>query len=308
MVSQALPVEKDSSSLTEANNPATVEIDALSTLEMVQRINTEDMLIAPAVAHELPHIAEAIDGIVARMRLGGRLIYVGAGTSGRLGVLDAAEMPPTFGTSPELVRGLIAGGHAALTRSIEGAEDDETQGHHDLENLGINMSDAVVGLTASGRTPFVIGALRAARAAGALTIGLACNRPAPLQAVADIYIAPLVGPEVIAGSTRLKAGTAEKMVLNLISTGTMIRLGKTYGNLMVDVQPANAKLRVRSRRIVERVCGLGPEAAEKLLASCDGQVKTALVAGLAGISPEAARRHLAQANDAVRAALNIIGN
>jgi N-acetylmuramic acid 6-phosphate etherase len=308
MINRALPVDKDSSSLTEANNPATVEIDALTTLEMVQRINTEDMLIAPAVAQELPYIAEAIDSIVARMRVGGRLIYVGAGTSGRLGVLDAAEMTPTFGTSPELVRGLIAGGHAALTSSIEGAEDDETQGHLEVENLGINTSDAVVGLTASGRTPFVIGALRAARAAGALTIGLACNRPAPLQAVADIYIAPLVGPEVIAGSTRLKAGTAEKMVLNLISTGTMIRLGKTYGNLMVDVQPTNAKLRARSRRIVERVCGLSPDAAEKLLASCDGHVKTALVAGLAGVSPEAARRHLAQANDSVRAALNIIGD
>ena len=163
MINQTLPVDKDSSSLTEANNPATVEIDALPTLEMVQRINAEDMLIAPAVAQELPHIAEAIDGIVARMRVGGRLIYVGAGTSGRLGVLDAVEMPPTFSTSPELVRGLIAGGHAALTNSIEGAEDDETQGQLEIENLGVNTSDAVVGLTASGRTPFVIGALRAAR-------------------------------------------------------------------------------------------------------------------------------------------------
>jgi N-acetylmuramic acid 6-phosphate etherase len=308
MINQALPVDKDSSSLTEANNPATVEIDALPTWEMVQRINAEDMRVAPAVAQELPYIAEAIDGIVSRMQMGGRLIYVGAGTSGRLGVLDAVEMPPTFSTPPELVHGVIAGGHAALTRSIEGAEDDETQGRLEVENLGINRSDAVVGLTASGRTPFVIGALRAARSAGALTIGLACNRPAPLQAVADIYIAPLVGPEVVAGSTRLKAGTAEKMVLNLISTGTMIRLGKTYGNLMVDVQPTNAKLRARARRIVQHVCGLGPEAAEKLLASCDGQVKTALVAGLAGISPEVARRHLAQANDSVRAALSISGD
>ncbi len=163
-------------------------------------------------------------------------------------------------------------------------------------------------MTASGRTPYVIGALRAARSVGALTIGLACNRPAPLQTVADIYIAPLVGPEVIAGSTRLKAGTAEKMVLNLISTGTMIHLGKTYGNLMVDVQPTNAKLRVRAQRIVERVCGLGPEAAEKLLADCGGHVKTALVAGLADISSEAARRRLAQANGSVRAALNISGD
>ncbi len=308
MVNQSLPIEKDSSSLTEANNPATIEIDAVSTLEMVQRINAQDMLVAPAVAQELPLIADAIDGVVARLRMGGRLIYIGAGTSGRLGVLDAAEMPPTFGTSPELVRGLIAGGYAALTNSIEGAEDDEAQGQREIENLGITASDAVVGLTASGRTPYVIGALRAARSVGALTIGLACNRPAPLQAVADIYIAPLVGPEVIAGSTRLKAGTAEKLVLNLISTGTMIHLGKTYGNLMVDVQPTNAKLRVRAQRIVERVCGLGPEAAEKLLADCGGHVKTALVAGLAGISPEAARRRLAQANGSVRAALNISGD
>jgi N-acetylmuramic acid 6-phosphate etherase len=275
---------------------------------MVQRINAEDMCVAPAVARELPRIAEAIDGIVSRMRMGGRLIYVGAGTSGRLGVLDAVEMPPTFSTPPELVRGVIAGGHAALTHSVEGAEDDEIQGQREIENLGINASDTVVGLTASGRTPFVIGALRAAHASGALTIGLACNRPAPLQAVTDIYIAPLVGPEVIAGSTRLKAGTAEKMVLNLISTGTMIRLGKTYGNLMVDVQPTNAKLRVRARRIVERVCGLDSEAAEKLLAACGGHVKTALVAGLASISPEAARRRLAQANDSVRAALRSVEN
>jgi len=304
-ISAAPAVAQDASGLTEANNPATVEIDALSTLEMVQRINAEDMLIAPAVARELPRIAEAIDGSVARIRSGGRLIYVGAGTSGRLGVLDASEMPPTFGTSPELVRGIIAGGPTALTYSIEGAEDDEEQGQREIENLGVTAADTVVGLTASGRTPFVIGALRAARSVGALTVGLACNRPAPLQAVADIYIAPLVGPEVIAGSTRLKAGTAEKLVLNLISTGTMIKLGKTYGNLMVDVQPTNAKLRVRARRIVERVCGLEAEAAENLLLSCSGHVKTALVAGLAGVSPEAARRRLAQANDSVRAALTV---
>ncbi|HEY6043033.1 MAG TPA: anhydro-N-acetylmuramic acid kinase [Anaerolineae bacterium] len=295
----------ESYSLTEANNPATRNIDELSTLEMVSRINKEDAIVAEAVAVELPKIAEAVEQIAERMRKGGRLIYVGAGTSGRLGVLDASEMPPTFGTSPDQVIGVIAGGDAAIRRSIEGAEDDLEQGMREIGGLNVSVRDSVLGLAASGRTLFVIGALMQAGALGALTVSLACNRPAPIQDHAAINITPLVGPEVIAGSTRMKAGTAEKMVLNLISTGVMIRLGKTFGNLMIDVQPTNSKLRDRAVHIVETVCSVSKDQAQDLLAQNDWQVKSAIVARLARVSPDTARELLARAGGSVRGALTI---
>jgi N-acetylmuramic acid 6-phosphate etherase len=289
--------------ITEVRNPATFNIDTLSTLDMMRLINAEDHRVAEAVAGELSAIARAIDGIADRMRKGGRLIYVGAGTSGRLGVLDASECPPTFGTLPEQVVGLVAGGLHALTHSVEGAEDDRESGARDLETVGLTAHDSVVGIAASGRTPYVLGALAQARSRGALTISLACAHPSPMADVADIAIAPLVGPEVITGSTRLKAGTAQKMVLNMISTGSMIRLGKTYGNLMVDVQATNAKLQARARRIVADACGVSAEQADALLQACDGQVKVAIVAHLAGISAAAARERLAAQGGVVREAL-----
>jgi N-acetylmuramic acid 6-phosphate etherase len=292
------------SNFTEAHNPATAEIDTLPTLEMLRRINTEDQRVAHAVAVELPHIAQAVDAIAERMRAGGRLIYIGAGTSGRLGVLDASEMPPTFSTHPDQVIAIIAGGNAAITRSIEGAEDDAEQGKLDLANLNLAARDSVVGLAASGRTPYVIGALSEANARGALTISVACNRPAPIQDVAAINIAPLVGPEVIAGSTRLKSGTAQKLVLNKLSTGVMIRLGKTFGNLMVDVQATNIKLRDRARRIVATAARIAEDEAEQLLARADGEVKTALVIALARVSADDARRRLRDAGGSVRGALS----
>lgn len=294
----------DSATLTEATNAATVDIDTLPTLEMVQRINAEDQRVALAVAAELPAIARAIDAIAERMQRGGRLIYIGAGTSGRLGVLDAAECPPTFSTSPDQVIGLIAGGERALTHAIEGAEDDADAGARDIAALDVTERDSVVGIAASGRTPYVIGGMREAKRRGAFVVSVACNRPAPIHDLADVSIAPLVGPEVIAGSTRLKAGTAQKMVLNMLSTGAMIRLGKTCGNLMVDVQATNTKLRERARRIVAQACNLSEEAADALLARCNGEVKTAIVVARAGVSPEEARARLRAANGVVRVALD----
>jgi N-acetylmuramic acid 6-phosphate etherase len=289
--------------ITETRNPATFDIDTLSTLDMVRLINAEDHRVAGAVSHELSAIAKAIDRIAEQMRKGGRLIYAGAGTSGRLGVLDASECPPTYGTPPEQVVGLVAGGVYALTHSVEGAEDDRERGARDLEALGLTVLDSVVGIAASGRTPYVLGALALARGRGALTVSLACDHPSPMADAADIAIAPLVGPEVITGSTRLKAGTAQKMVLNMISTGVMIRLGKTYGNLMVDVQPTNVKLQARARRIVAEACRVSDEQAAALLQACNGQVKVAIVAHLAGISATAARERLAASGGAVREAL-----
>jgi N-acetylmuramic acid 6-phosphate etherase len=289
--------------LTEALNPATQHIDTLSTLEMVACINAEDARVAAAVAAELPAIAHAIDAIAERMRRGGRLIYLGAGTSGRLGVLDASECPPTFGTPPELVVALIAGGARAITQAVEGAEDDAEMGAADIASLNVAAPDSVVGIAASGRTPYVIGGLQEARQRGALTISLACNRPAPIEELADIHIAPIVGPEVVSGSTRLKAGSAQKMTLNMLSTGVMIRLGKTFGNLMVDVQATNAKLRQRARRIVAEACQISLEQAAAALEACDGEVKTAILATLANISPAEARQRLAAADGVIRAAL-----
>jgi N-acetylmuramic acid 6-phosphate etherase len=289
--------------LTEERNPLTKDIDTLSTLGMLTLINAEDQKVASVVRVELPNIAAAVDAITTRMQRGGRLIYIGAGTSGRLGVLDASECPPTFGTHPELVVALIAGGPAALMESVEGAEDDQELGATEVAELAVNENDSVIGIAASGRTPYAIGGLQEARKRGALTVSIACNRPSPLEELAEIGIAPLVGPEVVSGSTRLKAGTAQKMVLNMISTAVMIRLGKTYSDLMVDVQPTNAKLRQRARRIVAEATGLDLQQATEILSACNGEVKTAIVAVLAGIAPELARARLHETGGYVRKAI-----
>jgi N-acetylmuramic acid 6-phosphate etherase len=294
--------------LTESVNPRTRNIDQVSTLEMVRLIDDEDARVAPAVAAEQENIARAIDVIAERFLRGGRLIYIGAGTSGRLGVLDASEIPPTFGVPGERVIGLIAGGAIAVTESIEGAEDDAAAGARDIVSINVSQVDAVVGFAASGGTPYVLGGMQAAKERGAFVVALVCNRPSPMEDAADLTIAPLVGPEVITGSTRMKAGTAQKLVLNSISTGVMIRAGKTFGNLMVDVQTKNAKLRDRARRIVEMACDLPAIEAEALLARCDGEVKTALVSALAHIEPAEARRRLEKANGMVRGAIQPNGN
>ena len=289
--------------LTESRNPATENIDTLSTLDMVRLMNREDARVAVAVSAELRHIADAIDRIAERMQSGGRLIYLGAGTSGRLGVLDAAEIPPTFNVAADRVVALIAGGEDAITRSIEGAEDDADAGARDVARLNVAEKDTVIGIAASGGTPYVLGGMAEARRRGAFVVSVACNRPSPMEDQAHLIIAPVVGPEAITGSTRLKAGTAEKMVLNLISTGVMVRLGKTFGNLMVDVQPTNSKLRTRARRIVETACNVSAAEAEELLVQCQGEVKTAIVAQLAHVTPDKARQRLAQAKGSVRAVL-----
>lgn len=292
-------------SLTEQVNPFTENIDTVPTSEMVRLINQEDARVAAAVAVELDNIARAIDAIAERMQRGGRLIYIGAGTSGRLGVLDASECPPTFSTSPELVVALIAGGKRAITESVEGAEDEYDLGARQVAELHITHNDSVVAVAASGGTPYVLGGIEAARKCGALTISLACNRPSKLEEVVEIGIAPLVGPEVIAGSTRLKAGTAQKLVLNMISTGVMVKLGKTFGNLMVDVQTNNSKLRDRARYIVAQACGISLEESTRVLEACNGEVKAAIVSELAGVSPEQARQLLKEAGGMVRKALSL---
>jgi N-acetylmuramic acid 6-phosphate etherase len=279
--------------LTEARNPASEAIDTLSADEIVALMNREDERVVAAVRAESEAIAKAIDVIAGRFLQGGRLIYVGAGTSGRLGVLDASECPPTFSTPPEMVVGLIAGGPTALTRSIEGAEDHPEQGKSDLDTLQVSERDVVVGIATSGRTPYVLGAIARAREVGAFTVGLACNRPSLLGQLVDIEVAPLVGPEVVAGSTRLKAGTATKMILNMMTTGAMVRIGKTYGNRMIDLQPTNEKLRIRSRRILRELTGLDDATVTELLAASRGRLKTALVAGLMGVDPAEAVRLLA---------------
>lgn len=291
---------------TEAINPATAEIDRMSPLEIVQAINAEDAKVAQAVEHELPAIARAIEGIAARMRQGGRLIYIGAGTSGRLGILDASECPPTFGTSPDQIVGLIAGGPIATANAVEDAEDNPAAGQAELEQLQISQLDTIVGIAASGRTPYVLGAITYAKAQGALTIGIACNAQTPLEQAVEIMIAPMVGPEALTGSTRLKSGTAQKMVLNMLSTGAMILLGKTFGNLMVDVVATNYKLEQRATKIVQIATGLSKDEAATLLRNVDGETKTAIIVGLTNVSPEAARTHLATHHSILRTTLESI--
>ena len=287
---------------TEGINPASAGIDRMTSLELARVMNEADASVAPAGAQPWPQIAAALAAITDRLAAGGRLIYMGAGTSGRLGVLDASECPPTFNTPPDQVVGWIAGGPAALTTSIEAVEDDPDLGRADAARLQIAAGDVLVGIAASGRTPYVLGALTYAREVGALTIALACNADPPIGRPADITIAVETGPEIVSGSTRLKAGTAQKMVLNMLSTGVMIRLGKTYGNLMVDVQLTNAKLRRRAVAILETVTGLSTEDATALLADA-GDTKTAIVAALAGVPPVAARERLRAAGGVVRRAL-----
>ena len=288
---------------TEAVNPASAALDALSPLEIVRLMNAEDVKTVQAVEAASDAIAEAIRLATNSLRANGRIIYVGAGTSGRLGVLDAAECPPTFNSDPRQVVGLIAGGSAALVRAIEGAEDDRDQGAKDLAALNLKGVDLVVGIATSGRTPYVLGAIEYARSVGAKTVGLTCNENAELTSRADLGITLLVGAEVLSGSTRLKAGTATKMALNMISTGAMVGIGKTFGNLMVDLRATNEKLRARTVRIVSRLTGLGPAEAKATLDRCDGELKTAVVAAKRNVEPAVARNLLQQAGGRLRAAL-----
>jgi N-acetylmuramic acid 6-phosphate etherase len=288
---------------TEQRNPRTADLDAMSTDALLSAMNDEDRTVADAVRAQLPRIAAVVDATAARLRAGGRLVYCGAGTSGRLGVLDAAECGPTFAAAPGQVTAVIAGGAPALQRAVEGAEDDAAQGAADLQQLGLCSRDAVVGLTASGRTPYVLGALRHARAAGAFTAAVACSPGGPVAAAADVAIEIATGPEVLTGSTRLKAGTAQKLVLNMLSTAVFVRLHKVHGNLMVDLQASNDKLRARSRRIVAQATGSAPAAATAALERCGGEVKTAIVVLAAGVSVATARRLLQELDGSVRAAL-----
>jgi N-acetylmuramic acid 6-phosphate etherase len=287
---------------TESRNPASTNLDELTALGIVQLMNAEDAKVAPAVASQAEAIARAIDVIADRLRGGGRLIYAGAGTSGRLGVLDATECPPTFNAPPGQVAGVIAGGLAALTRAVEGAEDHAEFAEQDLAALNVGAKDVVAGIATSGRTPYVLAAVVYARRQGAFTIGFSCNSDSDLSPLVDIAITPVVGPEVLSGSTRLKAGTATKLVLNMLTTGAMVRLGKTFGNLMVDLRATNNKLRARSKRIVRQVTGLGAAEAEALLKRCRGDLKTALVSHLGAVDAEEARRRLDAAGGQVRRA------
>jgi N-acetylmuramic acid 6-phosphate etherase len=278
-------------------------LDSLSAFEIVNLINSEDAKIADAVAEVSGSIAQAIEVIADRLSRGGRLIYVGAGTSGRLGILDAVECPPTFNTEPELVIGLIAGGPEGLVHAVEGAEDSREMGRQDLQEIALGDLDVVVGIAASGRTPYVKGALDYARDTGAFAIGFSCNQGAEIIDHADLSIIPVVGPEVLSGSTRLKAGTATKMVLNMLTTGAMVRLGKTYSNLMVDLQATNAKLGERAQGIVAAVTACTRAEARVLLGRCNGEVKTAIVVQNLNMSPGEARARLSSVKGHLRKAL-----
>lgn len=291
---------------TESRNQNTLDIDKVSTIEMVKKINNEDKKVAEAVEKELPQIAEAIDGIVDRIHKGGRLIYMGAGTSGRLGILDSSECPPTYGVSEELVQGLIAGGHEAIFRAKEGAEDSKELAVNDLKDKDLNSNDIVVGLAASGRTPYVIGGLEYANQIGALTISITCNKNSDVSKTSKIAISPVVGAEVVTGSTRLKAGTAQKLVLNMLSTGTMIKLGKVYGNLMVDVRATNEKLVERAKRIVCEATNVSTEEATKYLEETKFDVKLAIFMILSGLNKEKAEEKLVKNKGYIAKALENI--
>lgn len=290
--------------VTEGRLPESLNIDQASTLEMMQLINDQDKLVALAVEKELPQIAKAVDAIYERMKEGGRLFYTGAGTSGRLGVLDASEIPPTYGTPMDLVQGLIAGGKTAVFETQEGAEDSLEQGAFDVASR-VMTQDVVVGIAASGRTPYTVATVEEARRRGCLTIAVTNNPNSPLAAAADIAIAPVVGPEVVMGSTRMKAGTAQKLVLNMLSTGVMIKLGKVYGNLMVDMQASNAKLQQRAIRMVGLATGADDATAGQALSEADGSVKTAIVALLAGVETRVAVEAVARSGGLVRQAIEI---
>jgi N-acetylmuramic acid 6-phosphate etherase len=282
--------------VTESRNTNTLRIDELDSLGIVQLINEEDKNVPLAVERELPKIAAAIDAIVEHIQRGGRLIYMGAGTSGRLGILDASECPPTYGVSEELIQGIIAGGQEAIFRAKEGAEDSPLLGKEDLKAKNLSANDVVVGLAASGRTPYVIGGLDYANEIGAFTIAVTCNASSELSKIAKIAIAPIVGPEVVTGSTRLKSGTAQKLVLNMLSTGTMIQLGKVYGNLMVDVKATNEKLVERAKNIIMESTGTSRDLAEKYFEESHRDVKTAIVMIETGMSREASEAALKKHN------------
>ncbi|QDT49113.1 N-acetylmuramic acid 6-phosphate etherase [Symmachiella dynata] len=288
---------------TERRNSASESLDRMTAEEIVALMNAEDAQVAAAVSAESSAIAQAIDVIADRLAGGGRLIYIGAGTSGRLGVLDASECPPTFNSPPGQVVGVIAGGKVALTSAVEGAEDQPEDAIRDLQAIALSAADVLVGIATSGRTPYVLGGLSYARDVGAYAIGLACNTDSELSRKVQLMIAPVVGPEVITGSSRLKAGTATKMVLNMLSTGAMVRLGKTFGNLMVDLQAKNQKLLERSRRIVAQLTGLSIEEADRHLQRCGGDVKTAIVAHQRQLTPPAARNLLSDVQGHLRNAL-----
>ena len=288
---------------TEAVDPSLTSIDTLNTAARLQLMNNEDARVATAVAEEIPAIARAIHRIVHSLKAGGRLIYVGAGTSGRLGVLDASECPPTFGTPPEMVQAIIAGGDSALRCSAEGAEDDPEAGARAVAECDVNNLDTVVGISASGRTPFVLGALHRASQRGAATVAVVNNRPSDMEKIASITIAPIVGPEILAGSTRLKAGTSQKLVLNMLTTGAMMELGKTYGSFMVDVQATNNKLKARALRIVRQVTGASLIAAGKALDDAGGNAKLAILLIETGLEPDEGRALLEKNQGFLRAAL-----
>jgi len=292
----------DRLSTTETRNPKSMRIDVMEPIDIVRLMNDEDRLVVDAVAKAAPGIARGIEMMAATLREGRRVYYVGAGTSGRLGLLDAVELLPTFGVGSESVRVILAGGEQAVYSPVEGAEDDEEQGAREVEQKA-QAGDLVIGIAASGATPFVAGSLKAARRIGAKTIGVVCNANSPIEKLVDLAITVVVGPEVITGSTRLKAGTAQKMVLNMISTGAMVRLGKVYQNLMVDVQATNRKLRERARRIVADATGAVAEQAAAALADAGGEVKTAIVMLKRGVDAGEARRLLAGAGGSIRRVL-----
>ncbi|PHM74546.1 N-acetylmuramic acid 6-phosphate etherase [Xenorhabdus kozodoii] len=293
-----------SSMITESRNPASSHIDQCSTLDMLRVINNEDKKVAIAVEKTLPQVARVVDKVAEAFRQGGRLIYSGAGTSGRLGILDASECPPTYGTKPEQVIGLIAGGHQAILKAVENAEDNRQLGAEDLKGLHFNQNDVLVGIAASGRTPYVLGAMEYAKSMGATVACISCNPDSPMVQLADIAITPVVGPEVITGSSRMKAGTAQKLILNMITTGAMIRIGKVYGNLMVDVEATNAKLIERQKQIVMAATECNREIAEQALSACDGHCKTAIVMILSGVSAEEAAALLAEHQGFIQPAIS----
>lgn len=290
---------------TEQRNPLSTALDSLTTLDMVRLMNRLDATIPAVIAETLPQIAQTVGRITSTLENGGRLFYQGAGTSGRLAVLDAVELIPTFSAPPGLVIGLIAGGDAAMMRSVEGAEDDAEQGQEDLRTRNFSAHDMLIGVAASGRTPYVLSGLHYAKSVGATTAAVVCNPATPIAAAAELAIEVITGPEVLTGSTRLRAGTATKLVLNMLSTCAMVKLGKVYGNLMVDVQPTNDKLRQRAIRIVTEITGVEEAAATALLQEAGWQVKTAVVMGLTGIDATEAQRRLTACHGHVRAALAV---
>ena len=291
--------------VSEARNPDTVEIDLMSTREVLAAMNREDNKVPQAVEKVLPKITEAVDKIVEAFRHGGRLIYIGAGTSGRLGVLDASECPPTFGVPPEMVVGLIAGGDHALRHPIEGAEDSPEEGRKDLERVKLEARDVVVGIAVSGRTPYVIGGLDYAKSVGATTVALSCNPDSTIARQAEIAISPVVGPEAVTGSTRLKSGTAQKLVLNMLTTASMIRIGKTYQNLMVDLSVSNKKLEARAIRILVEVASCSADEAERLLVTAGNNVKLAILMALTGMDRPTAEAALENSDGFLRRAAGI---